>query len=51
MTKDPKTGKVIGFEGYGHPLPFTRFRLVVTSISNVTAKELPSAPDKPPTRQ
>lgn len=40
LKRNPKTGKVIRLEGYGHPLPFTRFRLVVTSVANVITKEL-----------
>jgi hypothetical protein len=42
--KDPKSGKVIGIEGFGHPLPFTRYRLVVTSVSKVEAAERTFAP-------
>jgi hypothetical protein len=37
--KDSKTGKVTGIEGFGHPLPFTRYRLVMTGVSNVDAIE------------
>jgi hypothetical protein len=37
--KDPKSGKVIGVEGFGHPVPFTRYRLVIASISKVEAVE------------
>lgn len=37
--KDKKSGKVTGVEGFGHPLPFTRYRLVVASISKVEAIE------------
>lgn len=29
--------KVIGVEGFGHPMPFTRFRLVLKSVANVEA--------------
>jgi hypothetical protein len=43
LKKDPKSGKVTGFVGFGHPLPFSRYRLVVTSISNVEASERPAA--------
>lgn len=39
LKKDPKTGKVVGIEGFGHPLPFTRYRLVITGVSNVEASE------------
>lgn len=37
--RNAKTGKVVGIEGFGHPRPFTRYRLVVTGISNVDAVE------------
>lgn len=52
VKRNPKTGKATGLEGYGHPLPFTRFRLVVTSVSGVVSKELPvnrekALPQKP----
>lgn len=48
--KDSKTGKVIGIEGFGHPRPFTRYRLVVTRVSNVEAAERPvgTVPGKKP---
>ncbi|HSW40163.1 MAG TPA: hypothetical protein VLL97_11795 [Acidobacteriota bacterium] len=42
LKKDSMTGKVIGIEGFGHPRPFTRYRLVVTSVSNVEASERPT---------
>jgi len=42
--KDPKSGKVTGVEGFGHPLPFTRYRLVIASISKVEAVERTLAP-------
>ena len=48
VKRNPKTGKATGLEGYGHPLPFTRFRLVLTGVSDVTTKELPTAQDKAP---
>jgi hypothetical protein len=38
--RDAETGKVIGIEGFGHPLPFTRYRLVLTSVSKVEARKL-----------
>jgi hypothetical protein len=37
--KDAKTGKPIGVVGFGHPMPFTRYRLVITSVSKVEAVE------------
>jgi hypothetical protein len=39
LKRDPKRTKVIGLEGFGHPLPFTRFRLVATSVSGIEANE------------
>ena len=39
LKKDSKTGRVIGMEGFGHPSPFTRYRLVITSVSKVEAVE------------
>jgi len=39
LKRDPKTGKVVGMDGFGHPVPFSRFRLVFTSVSNVEAVE------------
>jgi hypothetical protein len=48
LKRDSKTGKAISLEGYGHPLPFTRYRLVMTAVSNVEAVELPvsAVPEK-----
>lgn len=37
--KDAKTGKLTGLVGFGHPVPFTRYRLVITSVSSVQATE------------
>ena len=37
--KDAKTGKLTGLVGFGHPMPFTRYRLVITSVSKVEAAE------------
>jgi len=42
LKRDPTTGKAIGLEGFGDPMPFSRFRLVVTEISKVEAKEITS---------
>lgn len=39
LIRDPKSQKAIGIEGFGHPMPFTRFRLVVRSVSNIEAIE------------
>ena len=46
VKRNPKTGKAAGLEGYGHPLPFTRFRLVLTSVADVRAKELQTTQEK-----
>jgi hypothetical protein len=51
VKRNAKTGKATGLEGYGHPLPFTRFRLVITSVATVTAKELPIIQDKAPEKK
>ena len=37
--KDAKTGKPIGLVGFGHPMPFTKYRLVITSVSKVESAE------------
>jgi hypothetical protein len=34
-------GKVMGTYGWGHPLPFAAYRLVIESVSQVTARKLP----------
>ncbi len=39
LMRDPPTGKVIGVEGFGHPMPFSRYRLVMTSVADVVARE------------
>lgn len=41
LKKNSKTGKV-DIVGFGHPVPFTRYRLVVTGVSNVEAAERPA---------
>lgn len=53
-TKDPAgflrdaAGKVVGKWGWGHPVPFAGYRLVIQSVSKVTARKIarPSS-DKP----
>jgi hypothetical protein len=35
--KKNKNGKIIGWEGFGSPRPFTQFRLLLTGVSNVEA--------------
>jgi hypothetical protein len=49
--RDPKTGKVTGIEGFGHPLPFTRYRLVIAAVSKVETVERGLAPTPEPEPQ
>jgi hypothetical protein len=37
--RDPKSKKVVRLEGFGHPMPFTRFRLVATGVSRIGSEE------------
>jgi hypothetical protein len=37
--RDPKTKRITGVEGFGHPVPFTRFRLVATAVSRIEPTE------------
>jgi hypothetical protein len=37
--RDPTTKKLIGIEGFGHPVPFTRFRLVAAAVSHIETTE------------
>jgi hypothetical protein len=54
MTKDPAgflrdaSGKVVGKWGWGHPVPFARYRLVIQSVSEVKARKIsrPAASNK-----
>jgi hypothetical protein len=46
LKTDPKTGAIVGVEGFGHPLPHTRYRLVFSHVSNVEAAER-VYPEKP----
>lgn len=39
LVRDPVTNKIIGLEGFGSPMPSTRYRLVVSSISDIVATE------------
>lgn len=41
LKRDPKTKKAVGTEGFGHPMPFTRFRLVTVSVSHIEKTEQP----------
>lgn len=36
--RNPKSNKIVGIEGFGHPLPFTRFRLLATGVSRIESK-------------
>jgi hypothetical protein len=46
-TKDPagflrdSSGKIVGTFGWGHPVPFAKYRLVIESVSDVKARKLP----------
>lgn len=53
-TKDPAgflrnaSGKIVGKWGWGHPIPFAGYRLVIQSVSKVTARKIPRpSSDKP----
>ena len=41
IKRDPVDRKVIGIEGFGHPVPFTQFRLLATGVSRVESSEQP----------
>jgi hypothetical protein len=34
-------GKFVGIFGWGHPMPFAKYRLIIESASNVKARKLP----------
>jgi hypothetical protein len=36
-----ESGKIVGKAGFGHPTPLYRYRLVIESVSDVAARELP----------
>lgn len=38
--READTGKVIGFVGFGHPAPFSRYRLILSSVSKVEVRKL-----------
>ena len=46
-TKDPasllhdSSGKIVGAFGWGHPVPFAKYRLVIQSVSDLKARKLP----------
>jgi hypothetical protein len=35
------SGKIVGKWGWGHPVPFTQYRFVIFSVSDITARKLP----------
>jgi hypothetical protein len=35
------SGKFVGIFGWGHPVPFAKFRIIVESVSKVKARKLP----------
>lgn len=39
LKRDPKGKKVVRLEGFGHPMPFTRFRLLATGVSRIESEE------------
>lgn len=42
------SGKIVGRWGWGHPVPFAGYRLVIQSVSKVTARKIPKpSSDKP----
>jgi hypothetical protein len=42
------SGKIVGKWGWGHPVPFAGYRLVIQSVSTVTARKVPKlSSDKP----
>lgn len=38
--RDAETGKITGVVGFGHPVPFTRYRSILTSVSRVEGRKL-----------
>ncbi|MCL4797463.1 MAG: hypothetical protein KJZ84_23065 [Bryobacteraceae bacterium] len=45
LKRDPRSKKVVRLEGFGHPMPFTRFRLVATGVSRIESEEQSVKPD------
>ena len=41
------SGKIVGKSGWGHPIPFARYRLVIKSVSGVAAQKIPKPSAKP----
>lgn len=41
LTIDEQTHNIVSMDGFGHPRPFTRYRLVIGSVSDVVARKLP----------
>jgi hypothetical protein len=41
LVRDKDSQKIIRMDGFGHPTPFTRYRFVMVSVSDVWARKLP----------
>jgi len=41
LVRDKDSQKIAGMGGFGHPTPFTRYRFVMVSVSDVRARKLP----------
>ena len=39
--RDETTHEIIAQDGFGHPEPFTRYRFVMTSVSDIRARRVP----------
>lgn len=45
VRKDPKSGRVTAVDGFGHPAPFSRYRMTLIRVSEVEAIEIGAKPD------
>jgi len=43
------SGKVVGTSGFGHPMRFAKYRLVIVSVADVSAHKLPKPKQPAPT--
>jgi hypothetical protein len=41
LIRDEEEKKIVGMDGFGHPVPFTRYRLIIESVSGVVARKQP----------
>lgn len=41
LVRDENSQKIVGMDGFGHPTPFTRYRFVMVSVSDLRARKLP----------